>query len=1228
MNSIKKNQKISARKSGKKWLISSIAVATVVFGPPNLIGSAEIIHNTLLQSQNQPNNNTSSEKPDNITEQVKNTDSDKSISTDNESDSSKVTSKMSGLTLDMDPSTPNIDNSIIYNLSSDGIGWPSSSSNTSSISVSATVAAGDTIKITIPKGITVQAYDTPNGATVNKVTVNEVTELTYTFTVPGVNSFNISYFFSDQGDNKQFSPGKTVLPVSVEGGGTTLNASIIADNQINNTFTVRTHNTAVANNIYTADGNSVYNFVLGIKTTPDFTDASVGVTQPKHAKTSGVIHVPSGFVLTGGQVGNYFDTNENAPVDGSVTNQIPKGLSQPGGAGTDIIVSDVVGGGYAGFNEAYMYLYGYFATGTPDGIYHFTPDLTITPQYFDGTTGSTIVTNGSIADITLGNANPGVMTPMFGGVLEGYDANSIDPNHEGFYSKTISDNTGLTGFLTGKEFNTSINNHLATPNLSINFLDNTVNQTNELKDYKFTLPKNWCGNLKDVSFSTGPNGSVPTTGNLNSIGSFTIFLDNGASYVVSTIASNDEAITNALLKGAHIVSISGQAKILAGNNIDVRLLNAVIEDNTYKNGDSVPIQLDVHSDTSDTNGSVTGHLKYFDDSVNSSTQFSLKNTLDYDISGTYTQGQTFTTGERWTLLNSETTLSEDSTGKIIIPGTNITGTTAIVKLPTIVISSVDKGMIDLDQSKLAQWGWDYEGTKYYPIITDLGIDTNTGEHLTKLDFSHNSVTIPGDKNPNGAFFYPDALPWRVSNSAAPTSGVTTHWITQLTDNNKDTLHPTYGGKVYDGSTGMNWKITAPAIVSSSVGISGNKTGDSIYFTEATGMAGFDRGLKTNSKDDNNSGKVMLSITNGSNSEYNNAQTIAVLPNISNGDDFTVELTGPITNTSTNESQVLYSTKSFLLPANDSDTAIDLTTNDWIDEGQVTDWSSIHSVAIKSDKLTLQNVISGYLPIKVSQIETAKIGNTAKVESYSYAKGSTSGSDLSTNTPMKAQIYGIPQITVHYEETSDGLTSNGTVLAPSEKLIGKDTNGEVYENYNSKQKDITGYSFKSLSTNSAAETGYLTDDTSDITYLYTKDNMVGGEVIVKYVDETGKEISEHVTKTGDIGSDYITDKKVIKGYTFKKIEGNPTGKFTSEAQTVIYVYTKDDGGSSVIPDPDPNDTSQSKSDSKNTGSSDNHDSEQKLPQTGDETTPVFNLIFAIMLLSIGSFLTILKRKQKD
>ncbi|USS89119.1 MucBP domain-containing protein [Fructilactobacillus cliffordii] len=68
-------------------------------------------------------------------------------------------------------------------------------------------------------------------------------------------------------------------------------------------------------------------------------------------------------------------------------------------------------------------------------------------------------------------------------------------------------------------------------------------------------------------------------------------------------------------------------------------------------------------------------------------------------------------------------------------------------------------------------------------------------------------------------------------------------------------------------------------------------------------------------------------------------------------------------------------------------------------------------------------------------------------------------------------------------------------------------------------------------------------------------MAGGKVTVKYVDENGNEVATPEILTGNIGNDYETKEKHVDGYTFKEVQGNKLGKFSEEAQTVTYVYTK-------------------------------------------------------------------------
>ena len=116
-----------------------------------------------------------------------------------------------------------------------------------------------------------------------------------------------------------------------------------------------------------------------------------------------------------------------------------------------------------------------------------------------------------------------------------------------------------------------------------------------------------------------------------------------------------------------------------------------------------------------------------------------------------------------------------------------------------------------------------------------------------------------------------------------------------------------------------------------------------------------------------------------------------------------------------------------------------------------------------------------------------------------------------------------------------------------------TIGNIGDPYSTEQKAIPGYTFKEIQ---GSASGQFTDKEQTVTYVYTKDPVVGGSVLVKYVDEAGNTLSDNVVKSGNIGDDYSTEQKAIPGYTFKEVQGSASGQFTDQEQTVTYVYTKD------------------------------------------------------------------------
>ncbi|EGO5014792.1 LPXTG cell wall anchor domain-containing protein, partial [Enterococcus faecalis] len=123
---------------------------------------------------------------------------------------------------------------------------------------------------------------------------------------------------------------------------------------------------------------------------------------------------------------------------------------------------------------------------------------------------------------------------------------------------------------------------------------------------------------------------------------------------------------------------------------------------------------------------------------------------------------------------------------------------------------------------------------------------------------------------------------------------------------------------------------------------------------------------------------------------------------------------------------------------------------------------------------------------------------------------------------------------------------------------------------------------------------------------------------KYVDTEGNKILDEVVKSGNVGDDYTTEQKAIDGYTFKEVQGNPTGKFTDQVQTVTYVYMKD----KINLGP--------KSDNKPSHKKTYSPSQSTLPKTGEnKRLTLISIGIGIVLLVLVFITSVLRfRKQKN
>ncbi|EAC4531594.1 class 1 internalin InlJ [Listeria monocytogenes] len=243
---------------------------------------------------------------------------------------------------------------------------------------------------------------------------------------------------------------------------------------------------------------------------------------------------------------------------------------------------------------------------------------------------------------------------------------------------------------------------------------------------------------------------------------------------------------------------------------------------------------------------------------------------------------------------------------------------------------------------------------------------------------------------------------------------------------------------------------------------------------------------------------------------------------------------------------------------------------------VQDFSSMRNIAALNNNLYAEGqtitmpketLINNSLTIAVSPDLLDQFGNPMNIEPgdggvYDQATNTITWENLSTDNPAvtytftsaNGAIVGTvttpfeaPQpikgedVTVHY------LDDKGEKLADDEVL-----SGNLDDPYTSSAKDIPDYT---LTTTPDNATGTFTTTSQSVTYVYTKNIVAAEPVTVNYVDADGKTLAPSETLNGNVGDSYNATAKQIDGYTLSAEPTNATGQFTSSAQTVNYIYTK-------------------------------------------------------------------------
>ena len=161
-----------------------------------------------------------------------------------------------------------------------------------------------------------------------------------------------------------------------------------------------------------------------------------------------------------------------------------------------------------------------------------------------------------------------------------------------------------------------------------------------------------------------------------------------------------------------------------------------------------------------------------------------------------------------------------------------------------------------------------------------------------------------------------------------------------------------------------------------------------------------------------------------------------------------------------------------------------------------------------------------------------------------AKG-TFSKDAQLVTYVYEKSEGAP-VTVYYQDEA------GNELASAEQLSGK-----LDFPYSTSGKELAGWVVKEIPTNAE---GLFTDKTQTVVYIYEK--ATAAPIIVYYQDEEGNDLIPSEQLDGKLDAPYEASSKEIAGWVLKTSPENAKGLFTTKNQSVVYIYQKQQPGTSI------------------------------------------------------------------
>ncbi|EAE3633705.1 class 1 internalin InlJ [Listeria monocytogenes] len=275
--------------------------------------------------------------------------------------------------------------------------------------------------------------------------------------------------------------------------------------------------------------------------------------------------------------------------------------------------------------------------------------------------------------------------------------------------------------------------------------------------------------------------------------------------------------------------------------------------------------------------------------------------------------------------------------------------------------------------------------------------------------------------------------------------------------------------------------------------------------------------------------------------------------------------------------------------------------------------------VAAEPVTVNYVDDTGKTLAPSETLNGNVGDT-----YNATAKQIEGYTLSTEPTNATGQFTSSEQTVNYIYTKNPAPEKGVVeihyVDENNKQLSSATkiSGTVGDNYTTEPKTIDGYT---LTTTPDNATGTFNTSSQTVTYVYTKNIEAVEPITVNYVDANGKTLAPSETLNGTIGDTYNATAKQIDGYTLSTEPTNATGQFTSSAQTVNYIYTKNTNIDQPLPDKKPTNTTPTKP--SNLKTTEVKKASDSLPKTGD-STPWKSALLGVFLSSTA--LVIWKKKK--